>query len=125
MGRTLAQIFKDADAIIEKRAGVSAQEVSEVVDTSSDDDIFKLAEAVKHSRTKEEKVASIKFSETEKVAYSKAILDTVFNIGDLSKLASFEKRALDMGVSQDKVDELIKKATVECRIDAVLEKFKK
>ncbi len=116
MGRTLAQIFKDADAIIEKTASVPAQE-DFVITSDADEDIFKLAEAVRSSGRNKE--ASFKgFTRLEKVAYAKAIVEALSDSERLNKIASFSKQASEKGL-QEQADAFVKKATAVSQVDLI------
>jgi hypothetical protein len=121
MGRTLSQIFKDADAIIEKTAGATVRnDFEDLVASTEDEDIFKLAEAIRSSGHKKESEFP-GFTRTEKLAYSKAILEVLVDSERLSKLQSFDKQANENGLSeQSKV--LVKKATEVCKVDLLVQK---
>lgn len=106
----LEDLIREADSVIEKKAAKAAP----VVSTDSSDDITKLAEMllsddeVKPTQTK---VAAPAREETpfEKIAHAIAIVETLVNIEELQKLASFEEQAKSKGFSDAQVEEFIEK----------------
>lgn len=119
MGRSLAQIFKDADAIIEKTASASTTEPAPVT-VETDDDIFKLAEEIRCSgRVKEAKVKEL--THTEKIAYAHAFIGTLMDAERLGKLREFEKQAKENGLAVQ-AEDLVKKATAVNTVEALVNK---
>ena len=96
MARTLQSIMDEADIIISGKMEVktAAKEV---------DGVTELADQLKASSPVTE------YTMTEKVAYARAVLDTILNLDYLTKVAELEDRAAKSGIPGEKVAEYFEK----------------
>ena len=106
MAKSLDALLSEADAIIETKLAQVKPELK--------DDIFKLAEELTSSgRVSNEEIA---LSLTEKIAHSIAVVDTLLNLETLSKMATFEDKAVASGYSEAQLSKFFeKKAGVKFR----------
>lgn len=106
----LNDLIREADTIIEKKASKNKPAVQTFDD---EDEISKLAALMvgdDQLAPKQEKVASaIVETPFEKIAHAIAIVETLINIEELQKLASFEDQARDKGFSETQIEEFIEK----------------
>ena len=128
MAKTLAQIFDEAEAVIEKRASASAPAPS--VD---DDEIYKLAAQVRcvgqrpptasdgESSTKT--AQPFEYTETEKVAYALAFVETVLSGKELAALSELEKTASEKGVSDEDLQEFFNKVASKTKAGQKVQEF--
>lgn len=123
MVRPLSELIKDADDIIfgrpsslEKTAGSTEVDLTE-------DDIFKLAEQIRkapEAQVQAEKRAAesdeFDFTLREKVAHAIALVDTLFNMPTLVKVAAFEEAARAEGYTDTEIQaQLEKTASIKFR----------
>jgi len=95
MAKSLDALIKEADSIIERKAEASKVE-------ASDNDIFKLANDLRMSGTESSTgLPSDDYTLIEKIAYARAIMDTVINLDYLEKVDQFEHMAKAGGISED------------------------
>ena len=115
--RTFEQILQDADRIIEKRA----QEAIPPPAPIEDDEIFKLASQVR--TCKSELPAPFEFTESEKLAHSLAVLETIFSAKDLTNLVKFEKEARSRGMSDEAIQAFFDKVADGSRVGRRVHEF--
>ena len=110
MVKSIAQIFQEADVAIEKRANANA-----VVPSRKDDDIFKLAEAVRASapQTEEPLPPLSDFTEEEKLAHALALTETVLSGKEILALQQLEKTAKERGVPDEEVQAFFDRAAAQ------------
>lgn len=115
MAKTLGQIIKEADEIIEQGLRKKAEPVSA---DYSDDFVGDLAKSLlaeegtlkQASAPEAEDAEELVMTAFEKIAGAVAILDTVANLGVLSKMASFEEHALAAGHTPEEIDTFLEKS---------------
>lgn len=115
MARKLCDILADLDARIEKRA--QAKTASAPAASDGDDDVQKLArEFVENGPADQtEQHHSETLTEAEKIAHSMAVVETLLGGEKLAKLCDFEKAALERGVPEEKVQEVLNKYAAKAK----------
>lgn len=108
MARSLAQIFQDADAIIEKLASDQAKTPPRQID---EDEVTKLAAEVLSDAAP--LATEFHFDDLEKLAHSMAILETVLSAPELLKFQEFEKKATEQGFTPEQINSVLEKAAGE------------
>jgi len=116
--RTFAQILQDAERIIEKRAHEAEPPPVPAIE---EDEIFKLASQVRTCQS--EFPPPFEFTETEKLARSMAILETVFSAKDLTNLVKFEKEARARGMSDEAIQGFFDKVADGSRVGKRVHEF--
>lgn len=106
----LEDLIREADSVIEKKAA----KVASTPTVEPSDDVMKLAQMLlsdEEVKTAQTKTASTVKEATpfEKIAHAIAIVETLVNIEELQKLASFEEQAKSKGFSDAQVEEFIEK----------------
>ena len=122
MVRPLSELIQDADNIIFGRQEKTAGEAEKNL---SDEDIFKLAEQIKKPvQPPTEKRAADEFTLTmrEKLAHAVALVDTLFNLPTLTKIAEFEERARAEGFSDAEINAQLEK-TAGIKFRSVLDEM--
>lgn len=107
MSRSINDILREADDIVAARTSEKTASAAKSTPSYSDEDIFKLAEAL--TAPEESTINTL----TEKVAASIALVDTLLNLDTLIKIAHFEKAAKEKGYSEEKVAEFLEKQASE------------
>jgi len=100
MAINLSQLLKDADEIIEKKA--LEKKSSPAI---SRDEVTKLAESLKAGT----EASTNEWTPQEKLAHAIMLVATYANLPQLSKIASFEEKALKAGYSPSEVEAFIEK----------------
>ena len=116
-------IFKDADAIIEKRASASKTEkTASKVEPSQG---LSIAESILKGDYDSVKTASesssVNMTDFEKIAHAVAIVETMINFNELSKLTKVAQEATSRGFSKSEVDSYIEKKASELPLVSVAE----
>lgn len=112
MGRALSDIIRDTDEILTRRSAGAEKSASE--EALGDEDIFKLAEQIKRppeapAAVKQAEDKDVDFTLREKVAHAIALVDTLFNLPTLTKVAEFEDRARAGGYSDAEISAQLEK----------------
>jgi hypothetical protein len=117
MARSLSALIKDAETIIEKRAGKQEKKASIV-----EDDIFKLAEQIRTSKPEVfVQVPDDVVTLTEKIAHAVCIVDTLLNIDTLTKVDKLEKVAKEKGMTDAQINKWFEKnASQNFKLKSVL-----
>jgi hypothetical protein len=107
MARSLAQIMKDADGIIEKMAS----ENESISLRDEEDDLFKLASEMTKKPVLEDhaKQASFELTPFEKTAASIAVVETILGAQELAKIVEFEKSASERGLTTEQIQGVFEK----------------
>lgn len=96
MSKSLNALMKEADDIIESRLSKQAD--------IPESEIYKLASDLRAMPTDQgSELPVAEYSILEKIAYARAILDTVLNLDYLTKIEKFEKQAAEAGLPREKV----------------------
>lgn len=105
MPRKLCDLLADLDVRIEKRA--QAKSMPAPATSEDDAEIKKLAQDFVDATPEPEE--TIQLTETEKIAHSMAVLETILGGEELAKLVEFEKTATERGVPRGQLQEAITK----------------
>jgi hypothetical protein len=102
---SLDQLFRDADALIKKRAAAVV-----TLAPQPDDEVTKLADLLaKDGEVKQAAPVAIEETLFEKVAHAIAIIETMEKLGEINKLVEFEKKAAEAGHTAEQIDAFIEK----------------
>ena len=107
--RNIDQLMAEADQIIEKNMEKSASQK-----TASDDDIFKLAAQVRGQPAQPEGESNV-VTLTEKTAEAVAIVNTLLNLEELTKIAQFQKMAQEQGYNSEQISGVLEKRAGKMR----------
>jgi hypothetical protein len=125
MTQTLGRLLAEADQII---SGRSLTNEKTAAATTATEDAAKLAAAlVAHGQQRpQEKTAAPVIGDIEgnslvKVAHALAIVDTLFNLPVIVKMAEFEKAAAALGHSEDTIADFFEKNAQAFETKSVLE----
>lgn len=119
MARSLDILLKEADYLIESK--LQAKTAS--APAAEDKDIFQLADALRGTTQKTAQALEPEtdiLTLTEKIAHAVAIVETLQNLDTLSKLASFEDKALASGFKEEEVGAFLEKQAEKMPYKSVL-----
>lgn len=124
MAKDLFKMLEEADQLVIGRSAGSVKEASSV----EDGDVFKLAELVRRGPVEVKTAAEVPgegeefpFTLREKIAHAAAIMDTWKNLPVLLKIDDFEKKAKDLGHSDEEIQQFFEKNAESFQIKSVLQ----
>lgn len=112
MAKTIDQLLREADDIIERRASEKTASVSSSATTEDDDSVEKLASALLSPAHQPEQVTAQESAiqtPFEKIAQAIVLVETLMNLDELAKVHQFEKMAHEKGFSEEQISQYMDK----------------
>lgn len=106
MAKSIDELIREADVIIEKRASKKSE-----VDTvlPADDDVVKLAALLVEDVMPATSEPKIEETLVEKVAHAIALVETLSSLNQIQKIMQFEKTAKEAGHTDEQIDAFLEK----------------
>jgi hypothetical protein len=124
--QSLSALLGEADVLIQSKVASGMSKTASAC-PETDDDIFKLADMVRHPAQEAIKEAAAptddeEFTLTEKIAHAAALIDVWNNLPTILRIDEFEKAAKARGYTDDQITDYIEKNAAQFQVRSVLDK---